>query len=69
MVSNLPDLARNGSTVFGGTAFTRKYDGIRGEQLIAQVEEVRAITGKDKVNLIGHSHGGPYGSVCGSSEA
>jgi triacylglycerol lipase len=31
----------------------------RGEQLIAQVEEVMAITGKSKVNLIGHSHGGP----------
>ncbi len=31
----------------------------RGEQLIAQVEDVLAITGKPKVNLIGHSHGGP----------
>ncbi len=27
--------------------------------LIAQVEDVMAITGKPKVNLIGHSHGGP----------
>jgi triacylglycerol lipase len=32
---------------------------IRGEELIEQVEEVLALTGKDKVNLIGHSHGGP----------
>ncbi|MCU1716109.1 lipase family alpha/beta hydrolase [Pseudomonas sp. 5P_3.1_Bac2] len=31
----------------------------RGEQLLAQVEEIIAITGKSKVNLIGHSHGGP----------
>ncbi|MGY4535041.1 triacylglycerol lipase [Pseudomonas sp. TE3786] len=31
----------------------------RGEQLLAQVEEIVAISGKPKVNLIGHSHGGP----------
>jgi triacylglycerol lipase len=31
----------------------------RGEQLLAQVEEIVAITGKGKVNLMGHSHGGP----------
>ena len=30
----------------------------RGEQLIDQVETIVAITGKPKVNLIGHSHGG-----------
>ncbi|ARU58438.1 lipase [Oleiphilus messinensis] len=29
----------------------------RGEQLLAQVEEILAITGADKINLIGHSHG------------
>src|SRR5690606_26616305 len=32
---------------------------VRGEQLIAEVERVLAITGAEKVNLIGHSHGGP----------
>lgn len=31
----------------------------RGEQLLEQVEEIVAITGKGKVNLMGHSHGGP----------
>ena len=31
----------------------------RGEQLARQVEEILATTGADKVNLIGHSHGGP----------
>jgi len=31
---------------------------VRGEQLLEQVEEIVAITGKPKVNLIGHSHGG-----------
>jgi triacylglycerol lipase len=30
----------------------------RGEQLLAQIEEIVAITGKAKVNLVGHSHGG-----------
>jgi triacylglycerol lipase len=30
----------------------------RGEQLLAQVQQVIAITGKPKVNLIGHSQGG-----------
>lgn len=55
----LPDLARNGSTVFAAQLSPANTTAFRGEQLIAQVEEVRAITGKDKVNLIGHSHGGP----------
>ncbi|AYC32669.1 triacylglycerol lipase [Pseudomonas cavernae] len=32
---------------------------LRGEELLQQVEEIIAITGKPKVNLIGHSHGGP----------
>jgi triacylglycerol lipase len=31
---------------------------LRGEQLLDQVETIVAITGKPKVNLIGHSHGG-----------
>ena len=31
----------------------------RGEELLEQVEEIVAISGKPKVNLIGHSHGGP----------
>jgi triacylglycerol lipase len=30
----------------------------RGEALLAQVEDIVAATGKGKVNLIGHSHGG-----------
>lgn len=55
----LPDLARNGSTVFAAQLSPAHRTEFRGEQLIAQVEEVIAITGKSKVNLIGHSHGGP----------
>lgn len=32
--------------------------GVRGEQLLAQVEQIAAATGAGKVNLVGHSHGG-----------
>lgn len=32
---------------------------VRGEELLEQVEEIAAISGAGKVNLIGHSHGGP----------
>nr|WP_286384637.1 triacylglycerol lipase [Acinetobacter indicus] len=55
----LPDMARNGAAVFAAQLSPAHRTEFRGEQLIAQVEEVIAITGKSKVNLIGHSHGGP----------
>ncbi len=55
----LPDLARNGTTTFAASISPFNSTEVRGEQLLSQVEEVLAITGKDKVNLIGHSHGGP----------
>jgi len=32
---------------------------VRGEQRARQVEDILATTGAGKVNLIGHSHGGP----------
>ncbi len=32
---------------------------VRGEQLLTQVKQILAATGAAKVNLIGHSHGGP----------
>lgn len=32
---------------------------VRGEQLVAQIEDILAQTGAEKVNLIGHSHGSP----------
>jgi triacylglycerol lipase len=32
---------------------------VRGEQLLVQVKQILAATGATKVNLIGHSHGGP----------
>ncbi|OGB32974.1 MAG: lipase [Burkholderiales bacterium RIFCSPLOWO2_12_FULL_61_40] len=32
---------------------------VRGEQLLTQVKQILAATGASKVNLMGHSHGGP----------
>lgn len=55
----LPDMASNGATVFAAQLSPANTTAVRGEALIQQIEEVRALTGKDKVNLIGHSHGGP----------
>lgn len=54
----LPDLARHGATTFATQVSPVESSEIRGEQLIGQVEEIIAITGKPKVNLIGHSHAG-----------
>ncbi|WP_445114859.1 esterase/lipase family protein [Acinetobacter sp. WZC-1] len=53
----LPDLARNGATVFATQVSPFNSSEIRGEQLRKQVDEILAVTGADKVNLIGHSHG------------
>ncbi|AMW77733.1 lipase [Acinetobacter sp. TGL-Y2] len=53
-----PDLARNGANIWETRVSTMNSSEIRGEQMLSQVEEILAITGKGKVNLIGHSHGG-----------
>ena len=47
----------------GGTVYITQLSAfnsaeVRGEQLLKQVQRVLAITGADKVNLIGHSFGG-----------
>ena len=55
----LPDLARNGARVFATQVSPLETTELRGEQLLQQVDEVLALTGAEKVNLIGHSHGGP----------
>ncbi|MFK4205902.1 lipase family alpha/beta hydrolase [Acinetobacter junii] len=55
----LPDLARNGTNVWTTRLSPFNSNEIRGEQLIQQVEDILAITGQSKVNLIGHSQGGP----------
>ena len=47
-----------GATVFVTEVSQLNSTEVRGEQLIDQIETIVAITGKPKVNLIGHSHGG-----------
>lgn len=54
----LPDLARNGADPWYTTVSPMNSSEERGEQMLQQVEEILALTGKTKVNLIGHSHGG-----------
>ncbi len=55
----IPDaLDDGGATVFVTEVSQFNSTEARGEQLIDQVEQIVAITGKPKVNLIGHSHGG-----------
>lgn len=55
----VPDLARNGGNIWTSSVSPFNSTEIRGEQLLQQIDEVIAITGQPKVNLIGHSHGGP----------
>lgn len=52
------DLQANGARVFVTAQTTAGSSELRGEQLLAQIKEIQAITGASKVNLIGHSHGG-----------
>lgn len=59
-------LQQDGAEVFVATVSNTNYPEVRGEQLIDQVEDILAITGAEKVNLIGHSHGGPTTRYAGS---
>lgn len=49
---------KDGAKVFATSQSPVNSNEVRGEQLLAQVEEVLALTGAEKVNLIGHSQGG-----------
>ena len=53
------NLRANGAKVFVAEVSAANSTEMRGEQLLAQVNTVLALTGASKVNLIGHSHGGP----------
>lgn len=56
----IPETLRaDGAQVFVTTVSNSNSPEIRGEQLIPQIEQILALTGASKVNLIGHSHGGP----------
>lgn len=52
-------LRRDGAAVYVTQVSQLDTSEVRGEQLLDQVEEIVAISGKKKVNLMGHSHGGP----------
>ena len=55
----IPSALRDGgATVFVTEVSQLNSVAARGEQLVDQVETITAITGKPKVNLIGHSQGG-----------
>nr|WP_283106902.1 triacylglycerol lipase [Shewanella surugensis] len=57
---NIPQaLKENGAMVFIASVSPSNQTEIRGEQLRTFVQAVMALTGADKVNLIGHSHGAP----------
>src|SRR5690606_800467 len=58
--SDIPDHPRSGGAkVFVAQVSAANSTEVRGEQLLAQVRNILAVTGASKVNLIGHSHGGP----------
>lgn len=52
-------LRKDGAAVYVTEVVQLNTSEVRGEDLIDQVEEIVAISGKKKVNLMGHSHGGP----------
>lgn len=51
------DLVANGANVYVAQQASFNSSELRGEQLLLQVKQILAITGAEKVNLIGHSHG------------
>lgn len=52
-------LRSGGAKVYTVTVSGANSTEVRGEQLLTQVKQIMAATGAAKVNLIGHSHGGP----------
>ena len=52
-------LRSGGANVHVTTVSAANSPEVRGEQLLTQVKQILAVTGAAKVNLIGHSHGGP----------
>lgn len=52
-------LSADGAQVFVAEIASGNSTEVRGEELLTYVKQVLAATGATKVNLIGHSHGGP----------
>ena len=53
------DLRSGGATVYVANVSSSNYTEVRGEQLIRDLDTLRAVYGHSRFNLIGHSHGGP----------
>ena len=52
-------LRRDGANVYVAQVSAANSHEVRGEQLLAQVKNILAVTGASKVNLVGHSQGSP----------
>ncbi len=52
-------LRSGGAVVYTPQVSAANSTEVRGEQLLLEVKKIVAATGKAKVNLMGHSHGGP----------
>ena len=52
-------LTKGGATVYVAQVSATNSSELRGEQLLKQIETLITATGVSKVNIIGHSHGGP----------
>lgn len=53
------NLRSGGARVYVANVSASHYTEVRGEQLIRDLDTLRAIHGHAKFNLMGHSHGGP----------
>ncbi|MFN2333016.1 MAG: esterase/lipase family protein [Wenzhouxiangellaceae bacterium] len=53
------NLQSGGATVYVANVSASNNSVVRGEQLIAELDTLRALQGHQRFNLIGHSHGGP----------
>jgi triacylglycerol lipase len=53
------ELKSGGAKVYTASVSASNFTEVRGEQLIRDLDNLRAVTGTQKFNLIGHSHGGP----------
>jgi triacylglycerol lipase len=53
------ELRSGGARVYVPAVSASNFSEVRGEQLIRELDTLRAIHGHSRFNLIGHSHGGP----------
>jgi len=53
------ELRSGGAKVYAASVSASNYTEVRGEQLIQDLDHLRALYGYTRFNLIGHSHGGP----------